>query len=79
MAYGAELNRAGGWLDEPDHGKKCADRGGPGHRLGVVVFGERRSSDVEWKLDAIHIISRQVAKIVSRRADPELVDLLVDD
>src|SRR3981081_164152 len=63
MAYGAELNRAGGWLDEPDHGKKCADRGGPGHRLGVVAFGERWSSDIERKLDAVAVIGRQVAKI----------------
>ena len=79
MPDGAELHSPSSWFDEPDHGKECADRGGPGHGAGVIGFTDRRSSDIKRQLDAVPAIGSQVSKVVSCSADPELVILLVDD
>ena len=63
MPDGAELHSPGGWFDEPDHGKECADRGGPGHGAGVIGFTDRRSSDIERQLDAVPAIGGQARKL----------------
>jgi hypothetical protein len=79
VAYSAELDVTACGFDEPEYRKIGADTGSACYRANIVGLAQRRSADIARKLDAVPIIGREILKIISRRANPELAGLLVDD
>src|ERR1700676_424936 len=79
MPYGTKLNLAAGGFDEPENGEKSTDGGGARYRAHIGGLGKRGPADIARKLDTVAVVGGEVLKVISRRADPELVGLLVDD
>ena len=79
MPCGTKLNLAAGGFDEPENGKKSTDSSGACYRAHIGGLGQRGPADIARKLDTVALVGGEVLKIISRRADPELVGLLVDD
>ena len=78
MPCGAKLNLTAGGFDEPEYRKKSADSCGC-YRAHIRGLGQRGPADIGRKPDTVAIVRGEILKIISRRANPELAGLLVDD
>jgi hypothetical protein len=78
MKYGAKLNLTACGFDEPEYRKKSTDTGGACYRTYIVSLGKRWSADIGREPDSVPIVGGEFLKIISHRANPELVGLLVD-
>jgi hypothetical protein len=80
MACGLKLNLTAGGFDEPENEEKRTDSSGACYHAHIRGLGQRGPADIVRKLDTVAVVGSEVLKkILSRRADPELVGLLVDD